>query len=200
MTDEQLVAEFLIGNEKALEVLIEKYLKPIYNFTYQLTHDTGASEDITQDVFIKTWKNIASFDEDKKFKTWIYAIAKNTTLDWLRKKKALPFVLFEKIDGSSFLDYLQDDASLSSDDIWRSIDANNDANKFLALLPLHTQTIIVLHHMQGFTLIEIAETFGQAINTVKSQYRRGILQLRSAIFSASEKQKIKDAPKNVLLS
>ncbi len=200
MTDEQLVADFLSGNEKALESLIGKYLKPIYNFTYQLTRDTGASEDITQDVFVKVWKNIGTFDESKKFKTWIYAIAKNTTLDWLRKKKAIPFTLFEKIDGSNFLDYVPDELSLNSDEILKLIDARSDASKLLSLLSLHTQTISILHHMQGFSLVEIAETFGQSINTVKSQYRRGIMQLRSATLSDSEKQKIAAAPKNTLLS
>jgi RNA polymerase sigma-70 factor (ECF subfamily) len=191
MTDQQLVREFLEGNDDAMGKLVEKYLKPIYNFTYQLTRDTGASQDITQDVFVRMWQNLESFDENRKFSTWLYAIAKNASLDWLKKKKAMPFAFFERIDGSNMLENIEDSASFSSAEILKLIDARNDTAEFLALLPIQAQTILILHHLQGFPLVEIAEIMGQSPNTVKSQYRRAILLLRKNIFE----DKITSAPK-----
>src|SRR6266567_2337668 len=130
-SDEQLVVEFLSGDDKALKKLIEKYLKPLYNFTYQLTRDPGAAEDITQDVFVKVWQNINSFDNQKKFSTWIYAIAKNTALDFLKRKKSFSFSVFEKEDGTNFLEYVEDSSSPTSEDILTAIDARSDAADLL---------------------------------------------------------------------
>ena len=199
MTDEKLVQDFLSGDQEALEALVEKYLKPIYNFTYQLTRDTGATEDITQDVFVKMWQNISSFDQQKKFSTWLYAIAKNTALDWLKKKKAIPFTFFERIDGSSMLEYIEDDSNVSADEILKLIDASTDVSELLTLLPLHAQTILLLHHAQGFSLVEIAQIMGQSINTIKSQYRRSIIQLRTKALGKNNLT-VTAAPKNISAS
>ncbi|MFA6919366.1 MAG: sigma-70 family RNA polymerase sigma factor, partial [Patescibacteria group bacterium] len=92
--DEQLVQQYLSGDEKSLEVLIQKYLKPIYNFVYRYVGDMANAEDLTQEVFVKVWKNIKKFDRKKSFKTWIFCIAKNTAFDYLRKKKSIPLSNF----------------------------------------------------------------------------------------------------------
>lgn len=194
MTDEKLVQEFLGGDQKALEILVEKYLKPIYNFVFQLTQDTVAAEDITQDVFVKAWRSIESFDKNKKFSTWLYAIARNTALDWLKRKKAIPFSLFEKLDGSSVLEFIEDDSSFSADEILKSIDVRNDVEELLSVLPLHLKTILILHNMQGFSLVEIAEIMGQSANTTKSQYRRAILELRQQVSSKNASFEAKIMP------
>jgi RNA polymerase sigma-70 factor (ECF subfamily) len=190
MTDEQLVQEFLGGNEDSLEKLVEKYLKPIYNFTYQLTRDNGASQDITQDVFVKVWKNINSFDETKKFSTWLYAIAKNTTYDFLKKKKTIPFSAFENVDGFNILENIEDETILHSNALLQRIDNIKDAEEFLDTLSPQLKTILLLHHQQGFSLVEIAEIMGNPTNTIKSKYRRAILSLRGLYSSKSTKNKI----------
>ncbi len=90
-SDENLVTDYLKGDKKALEILIGRYLKPIYNFLYRYTGDVAEAEDITQEAFVRAWKNIRKFDRNKKFKTWIFGIAKNAAIDFLRKKKPILF-------------------------------------------------------------------------------------------------------------
>ena len=104
-SDEQLVQQFLAGDEKAFEKLVEKYLKPLYNFIFQLVRDKDTANDITQDVFVKIWKSISSYDSQKKFSTWIFAIAKNTAFDFLKKKKTIPFAAFGNESGKNFRVY-----------------------------------------------------------------------------------------------
>jgi RNA polymerase sigma-70 factor (ECF subfamily) len=87
--DQDLISKYLAGDEKSLEILIEQYLKPIYSFVYRYTGSASNAEDITQDVFVRVWKNLKKFDQNKKFKTWIFSIAKNAAIDWLRKKKTI---------------------------------------------------------------------------------------------------------------
>lgn len=178
-SDEQLVGQFLSGNGKALEVLIERYLKPLYNFAYRMTGDKAVSEDITQEVFVKAWKKMSSFDAQKKFSTWIFAIAKNTAFDFLKKKKTIPFSSFESKDGENFLEYIEDKNALYSNEFLKIIDSKKDVQEYLDALNPQEKTILILHHVQGFSLAEISEIMGHSSNTIKSKYRRAILQLRN---------------------
>ena len=89
--DEEFIKEYLTGNEEALRALIDKYTQSIYNFTVRFTGVLSAP-DVTQDVFIKVWKNLKKFDYTKaSFKTWIFTITRNTITDYLRKKKMVTF-------------------------------------------------------------------------------------------------------------
>src|SRR5579864_3367577 len=103
MKDHELVKQYLKGDEKSLEVLVAKYLNPIYRFVYSYVKDQQTAEDITQDVFLKVWKNAKKVDKNKNFKSWIYTIAKNTALDFLKKKKSIPFSSFEDADSKNLL-------------------------------------------------------------------------------------------------
>jgi len=193
-SDEQLVTDFLGGSEEAMKSLVEKYLKPIYNFTYQLTRDTGASEDITQDVFVKMWKNMDSFDSEKRFSTWLYAIAKNTAYDHLKKKKSLPFAAFENSAGINILENIEDEVSLHSEAMLQKMDNAKDVQALLAALSPQLKTILLLHHQQGFSLVEISEILGAPSNTIKSKYRRAIIFLKK-ISSNGVKKRI--APETI---
>jgi RNA polymerase sigma-70 factor (ECF subfamily) len=101
--DKKLIQQYLKGDEKSLEVLIAKYLKLIYSFVYKNVGDQASAEDITQESFIKVWKNIKKFDQKKNFKPWLFQIAKNTSIDFLRKKKSIPFSRFENEKGQNVM-------------------------------------------------------------------------------------------------
>jgi RNA polymerase sigma-70 factor, ECF subfamily len=196
--DEQLVEDFIGGDEQAFETLVDRYLKPLYNFTFQFAGDRTASEDIVQDVLVKVWKNLEKFDGQKKFSTWIYAIAKNTVFDWLKKKKVLPFSVFENSDETNLLETIEDRMILNSTELWRKMDNVQEAQQFLDALSPEMKTVFLLHFQQGFSLAEIAEIFGQSNNTVKSQFRRALFSLREK-FSAN-RLNTKPAPKTVSAS
>ena len=198
ISDEKLVANFCGGDEKALEKLIDRYLKPLYNFTFQLVRDENVAQDLVQEVFVKVWKHLASFDQKKKFSTWLYAIAKNAAYDWLKKKKALPFSTFEKADGSNFLEIIEDQTILNSTELWQQMDNAQDAQQFLDVLSPEMKTIFLLHFQQGFSLVEIAEILGAPTNTLKSQFRRTLLSLRKKFIAKNTK--IKTAPKSSSVS
>lgn len=181
--DNQLVRQFISGDEKSFEALVEKYLKPVFNFVFQMTQDRAVAEDIAQDVFVKVWKNLSKFDEQKKFSTWIFAIAKNTTFDWLRKKKTFSFSAFENAEGENFLDFIEDENALHSEEFLKMIDAKKDVGGLLSSLSPQARTILLLHNVYGFSLVEIAEIMGHPANTTKSKYRRAIINLREKFSS-----------------
>src|SRR5258708_18528094 len=89
---QQLVAEHIAGNKQAFEILVSRHLNGVYNFVYKYAHDLDQAEDITQESFVKAWKNLKKFNSKYKFKTWLFTIAKNTALDALKKKGFVPLL------------------------------------------------------------------------------------------------------------
>ena len=167
--DKQLIKQYLQGDEKSLEFLIARYLKPIYNFIYKSINYQEIAEDITQDVFIKVWKNLKKFDQNKNFKPWIFQIAKNTTIDYLRKKKTIPFSRFENDNGQNlFLENLKEE----SPDLVESFANKAELDKILNSLNKEEQEIIDMRHKQGMSFRQIADFLQKPINTIKSRYRR----------------------------
>ena len=116
--DKKIIEEFLKGDESSFNLLVNKYLKPVYNFLFQLVGDRAATDDIAQDTFVKAWKSIKKFDIDRSFKTWIFTIAKNTAYDYFKKKKTIPFSSFIDEDGNNKLDNISDDNIQKIIDIW----------------------------------------------------------------------------------
>ncbi len=180
-SDNQLIADYFKGDEKSLEVLIKRYLKAIYSFVYRYIGDFQEAEDITQDVFVKVWKNLKRFDRNKKFKTWIFSIAKNTRIDALKKKKTIPFSEFENEEGKNiFLEKLVDNTPLPNELFEKRDIARILTSAIEKLLPKY-RMVLFLRYNDHFTFREIAETLGEPLNTIKSQHRRALRQLKKLL-------------------
>ncbi len=182
--DEQLVWLYIKRkDERALEDLIKRYLPLIFAFTRNYTGNQDNAADITQETFVKVWKNIKRFDQSKSFKTWIFTIAKRTAIDWLKKKNALPFSAIEtEKDACNFADLLADKSpSIFEQLLFR--ETHNELATAIAQLPPDYANIIDLHAKNDLNFREIAERLKKPLNTVKSQYRRGIGLLRKILSS-----------------
>lgn len=178
LPDKNLIQQYLKGDNKALEILIERYLKMIYGFVYKNVGSASDAEDVTQEVFIKVWKNIKKFDQDKNLKPWIFQIAKNTSIDFLRKKKTIPFSRFENEKGQNSLieNIIATPLNL--------IEKLSDKKVILAAmagLSDKEQKTINLRHTEGMTFEEIAQRLDEPANTVKSRHRRTLLRMRGNI-------------------
>ncbi|MCM2338979.1 MAG: RNA polymerase sigma factor [Burkholderiales bacterium] len=176
-TDEELVKIYKDGEDMALKYLIERYYSPVYNFTLRLVTKENTA-DIIQETFIKVWKNIYKYDIQKSsFKTWIFTIAKNTTTDFLRKKKS---ILFSDLDENdeTFSENITDE-SLLPDEILQKLQDSELLNKKLEKLSLSKRTILIFHYQEELTFDEISKILEKPLNTVKSQHRRALLELRN---------------------
>jgi RNA polymerase sigma factor (sigma-70 family) len=183
-SDKQLVKDYLRGNEDALNVLIGKHLKSVYGFVYSRIGDpycAGDAEDITQEVFVKAWRNLKKFDCKKNFRTWIFSIAKNTTIDWLRKKRTVPFSAFENAQGQNvFLQTIGDKRPLADEVSERANMAQIARVAADKLLPKY-QTALASYYDDNLNFREIAQRTGESLNTVKSRHRRALLMLRKIV-------------------
>lgn len=182
LSDERL-AVLAVKNTQALEVLISRYLKAIYNFIYRAVSDREEAEDLTQEVFVKVWKNLDRFDSGRTFKPWLYKIAKHTYLDYYKKKRPGSFATLTQ----GLLEKIQ-----PQEQIWSAvfdspdslIDKNLLQDKFdsaLAGLEPSSVAVIKLRQEAGLTFKTIAQTTGESLNTVKSRYRRAISKIAKII-------------------
>jgi RNA polymerase sigma-70 factor, ECF subfamily len=182
-TDEELILLYKDGKKETLKILINRYTKPLYNFTARLTNKIDAS-DIVQEIFIKVWKNIRHFDGEKaSFKTWIFTIAKNSTTDFLRKKKSLLFSDLNKSndeDENSFAENIPDENLLPEESIQKLQDSEY-LNKILKKLRPDYQEVLILHYQEEMTFEEIGKILNKPSNTVKSSHRRAIIELRKML-------------------
>jgi RNA polymerase sigma-70 factor, ECF subfamily len=178
--DNQSAKNFLEEDDVTFEDLVGEHLKPIYNFLYRMVGDRQAAEDLTQDTFLKAWKNLRRFDRSRNFKTWLFTIAKNTAFDFFRKKREIPFSNFTSEEGGNWLENIADENILPDEFLERS-DLAEKFEKILGKIPIHYRAILLLHYKEDFSLYEIAEILGEPYNTIKSRHQRGIVRLKKTI-------------------
>ena len=180
--DEEIIESFKSGNQAIFKELVERYTSSIYNFTARLVGKINA-DDMVQEVFIKTWKHLKNFDSKKaSFKTWIFTIAKNTATDFLRKKKSLNFSDLENQNDNelSFMESIPDNELLLSESI-QKLDDKELLNNILNKLRVSYKEVLVLHYQEEMTFDEIGKILNKPLNTVKSEHRRAIIELRKII-------------------
>ena len=171
--DKKLIEEYLDGDDSAFSKLLDLYLKPAYNFLYRFTGDAAITDDLTQETFIKVWKNLKRFDQSKNFKTWLFTIAKNTAFDYLKKKKTIPFSNFTDDQGNNYLENVGEESSLP-DELLERKDLARELDKQLKKLSKQYELILVMRYKDDFSLFEIAEILGLPYNTIKSQHARAL--------------------------
>lgn len=178
-TDQELIEKYLAGDEKSLEILFAPYLKMIFGFVRKYTNDGQDAEDITQETFVRAWKNLKKFDQGKNFKTWLFAIAKNAAIDHLRKKKrSIPFVELENDDERAAFSQTIIDPSPIASDIFEKKEERLALDRVLNNLSLNYRQVLYLRHNDELTFKEIARLLDEPLNTVKSWYRRALIKAR----------------------
>jgi RNA polymerase sigma-70 factor (ECF subfamily) len=176
-TDSELVQAYLQGNEGSFQSIVSRYSGSIFNFTARLCGDREEAHDLTQEVFIKVWKHIHRFDRNKNFKTWIFSIARNTTIDYLRKRKPERFRVGGLETGQSSESLLPDPEPLP-EEIFAHAELGEKLERALSTLSPEYAAIILLHVVEEMTFAEIGEAHDKPMNTVKSQYRRALIAFR----------------------
>lgn len=164
------------GDLDAFEKILFKYERGIFGYIYRMVSQKQDAEDLTQDTFVKLYKNRANIDTERNFKSWLYKIATNTVYDWLRQKKRTPKIepldeselRFETIEAGGTYYYT---GSTNDNDIEASLQK---------IKPIY-KTVLLLLYREGLTYQEIADSLNLPINTVKTYLRRAKQDLKKAL-------------------
>ena len=175
LDDSGVVAQFLAGEKRAFNELVERYQTRLLNFVYRTTGDRERAEDLVQETFIRVYRHLHRFDQTKKFSTWIYTIASNLAKNELRNRSRNPLVLFQAIKKNWDADQRPlewEDNTYRPDDLFRKRHLRRMVESAVSELPEHHRTVFVLREMEGKTYEEIADITKCNLGTVKSRLNR----------------------------
>ena len=160
------------GDTEAFSMLIESHERFVFNIAYRMLGNLEDAKDISQEVFIKAFKNFIYYDERASFATWIYRIAVNTCIDYIRKKKKENNVSFDVFPEGEKV------APSNLEEEFISKEGTEEILKAVMALDEDFKAVIVLHDMEGMEYKEISDILGCPIGTVKSRLSRARLKLR----------------------
>ncbi len=168
-------------DDTALKELVDRHLQAIYTFCLRYTGSPEDAQDAAQETFVKAWKKLKSFDTKKPFRTWLFAIAKNSATDLMRKRKTVSFSKFDTGEDSNVLvDTLADPEPLP-DEVFERASLASDARGALAQLPARDRAILSLRYEEEESFESISRILKIPANTVRSLHRRALIALRKLL-------------------
>lgn len=170
------------GSAEAFEQLVLKYQTAVYNICLRMTGDPEDAADMTQESFLKAWRNLESFQGNSAFSTWLYRLASNTCLDHLRSVKRKPqlSLVMEDEDGEAQALDVPDSAPSPEEQVI-ALDEQSRLNDALQALDEDQRQILILRAVNGLSYTEIAEALHLKEGTVKSRLARAREQLRKKL-------------------
>jgi RNA polymerase sigma-70 factor (ECF subfamily) len=190
-----LVAELKAGNEQAFAELIARYHQPLYSLIVRSLQDPADASDITQEVFIKVFRNIRGFHGEASLRTWLYRIAlheaSNQRRWWSRHKRqeiAMDAPCCSRCDADAEGEAQSLGASLADGrcspfDYAAQDEVRERVEAALRKVPEVFRTVVVLREIEGFAYEEIAEILQVNLGTVKSRLTRGRAALRGLLLA-----------------
>lgn len=170
------------GDRKAFEEIVSLFQNRIYYHCYRMIGNVHEAEKLAQEAFVRAYLNIHSFDERRKFSTWLYRIATNLTIDRLRKRKP-DYYLEEPLKGTEGLNmysHLASDDQLPEEEL-EKLELQNFIHEQISLLPPIYRSIIILRYIEEFPLKEISTILDIPLGTVKTRIHRGREVLRKKL-------------------
>ena len=193
-TDENLVRSCLEGERSAFEQLVRRHQKGLVNHLYRLTGKPDTARDLAQEVFIKVYTSLATFDPRYRFTTWMYRIASNCAIDHLRKRR--PQTCSLTVPAAESEDRAPSDREFPGNDPtphqWlrcREIQERLEAS--VKALPSSYRQLILLRHQKHCRYDEIARITGLPIGTVKNRIFRAREILRSQLSDILEAEEVR---------
>ena len=180
-TDDELLAAYDDGDELAFNELVRRHVSSVYTFALRLTGNEQNAEDIAQITFVKAWLNLGKFLRGSSFRTWLLAIARNASIDLLRKKHEIPITLMQSDESESSFEENLPDMEPLPDEITASAREKETMQTLLKELPLVQREVLLLYYQEHLTFAEISQTTGISINTIKSRHFRALRELRKRL-------------------
>jgi len=181
ITDAALVAAHISGDGTAFARLTERYTPRIYRFTYRMVGQPQDAEDITQETFVKVWRYSKRYRSNERFQAWIFKIARNTAIDWMRKRKQLVFSDFESAEGDNVLMLTTRDPEPLPDALVAKAQDAALLERVIQKLPAPQREVLLLHYHEYLSFNEIGHILDKPLDTVKSRHYRALLLLKKLL-------------------
>ena len=181
LADDELVGLYIDGDNRAFDVLIDKYKDKLFSYVFHIVKDAELANDIFQETFIKaiTTINSGRYAANGKFAAWITRIAHNLIIDYYRQEKS------ENVQSCDCADYdLLNDRELCDETVEDWMVRNqihSDVRRLVKALPKSQQDVLLLRYYKDMSFKEIADLTNVSINTALGRMRYAILNLRKMV-------------------
>lgn len=191
LPDADVVALAQAGREPAYRELVRRYERPVFSLVYRMVRDRETAEDLAQDTFIKVLNNVERYRPEFKFSSWLFKIANNVAIDYLRKRQldtistdgSRHATTASEVEATSF-DVVEPGQNaleqLTSQELGTAIE-----RAVGRLRPMY-RSCILLRHVEGRSYEEIAQTLDLPLGTVKTYIHRARHELRKELADARE--------------
>jgi RNA polymerase sigma-70 factor (ECF subfamily) len=182
LEDDGFVGRAIKGDQSAFADIVNKYQRPLYFHVSRMIREKEHTEDLVQEIFMKSFKNIHSYNTSYAFSTWLYRIATNHTIDYLRKKKLQTFSIDEPLktkDGDLQMEI--PDENFSTDKPILRKQRSDIIRQAIDDLPEKYRQVIEMRHMDEKNYDEIAEELDLPLGTVKAHIFRAREMLYKAL-------------------
>ena len=179
----QLVRRAKRGDDQAFEELVRRYDRNVFRIAQHITQNREDAEDVVQEAFLKAYGNLAKFQEQSKFYTWLVRIAVNESLMRLRKRRTGRMVSIDEDVETEEGSMPRDLAEWRPDPemMYGQSELAEILRKTIQGLPPGFRVVFVLRDVEGLSTEETAETLGLSVPAVKSRLLRARLQLRERL-------------------
>ncbi len=173
--DERLIRKALDGNERAWVKLVKRYEKRIYNYSLRMTGATDEAMDLVQEVFLAVFRNLPNYRGDGVFPAWLFRIANNRCIDFLRRRNNNPLANQSATDTETLKS-----SKMADEDLQRE-QGNREVLKLLTRLTREQRQVVELKLFQNMTFDEIEGYTGLSANTAKTRFYTALQKLRNLV-------------------
>jgi RNA polymerase sigma-70 factor, ECF subfamily len=177
-TPDSLLAQCLSGDQAAWEAVVRQHWRKVFNVAYKFVGKHDEAEDLAQDIFLKIFKALDTFDRRANFQTWIISIARNLCIDHYRSVRKERETIAREVDAGELTPASGD---VGPDGVLEQSDLRALLQRALDKLPVSLRTAVVLRDLQELSYQEIADRLRLPEGTVKSRINRGRLELARQI-------------------
>ena len=179
--DSALAARVGYGDADALAILYSRYGRVVYSFAIRMVGDVGSAEELTQEVFIRVWRQGGSYQQSRgAFLTWLLSVTHNMAIDEIRRRKRRPVLQEPANDEDQTLVAVSDPKADVEAEAWLS-SLRGLVRDALKEIPEAQRSAIELAYFSGLTQREIADRLNEPLGTIKTRMRLGLLKLRERL-------------------
>ncbi|MGH9411436.1 MAG: RNA polymerase sigma factor [Vicinamibacterales bacterium] len=187
-TPDSLIAQCLAGDQTAWEAIVRQNWRKVFNVAYKFVGRHDEAEDLTQDIFLKIFKALHTFDRRANFQTWIISISRNLCIDHYRSVRKERQTIARDVDAANLQPATHE---RSPQALAEHQDLKAQLRVALDALPVTLRTAVVLRDLQELSYQEIADRLALPEGTVKSRINRGRIELAEQLRRLQDHQPVR---------
>src|SRR6187397_3188119 len=196
-TPDTLIARCLSGDQAAWDAIVRQNWRKVFNVAYKFVGKHEEAEDLTQDIFLKIFKALATFDRRANFQTWIVSISRNLCIDHYRSVRKERQTIARDVDSNDLQPASTERGPYAAAE---HQDLRELLRQALETLPITLRTAVVLRDLQELSYQEIADRLGLPEGSVKSRINRGRIELAHQLRRLQENQPVKPRRRGAIRS